>query len=278
MCHLYGFLASQPTRVDCAAVRSQEALVRQRYRHSRNLARAVGWGAAIFQEGEPAIQRRVIANHEEFRFDPKVAGAHTHAAIVHVRTATVGKAERKNTHPFFFHNWAFAHHGTVENFITLRRELMGELNPEYRRSIGGGTDSEHAFFLFLSYLKRSAGSVGTEAPIHRVRDSFSKSVSMLNEMTGRSGSMIRSHLTFFATNQQVFLASRQGGPLFWLERDRPAVCTICGESHGVVGVGESYHSIVLATEPLSGEEWREVPEGHYLFVDPDLAAEALPIE
>ncbi|MFH1276795.1 MAG: class II glutamine amidotransferase [Candidatus Eisenbacteria bacterium] len=275
---MYGFLASQPTRVECAAIRSQEALARQRYRHSRNLPRAVGWGAAVFQEGEPAIQRRVISNHEEFRFDPKVAAAHTHAAITHVRTSTAGKPERKNTHPFFFLNWAFAHVGTVENFNTLRRELMGELNPEYRRAIGGATDSEHAFFLFLSYLKRSAGSVGGETPIHRVRDSFMKALSMLNEMTGRSGSLIRSHLTFFATNQQVFLASRQGGPLYWLERDRPAVCKVCGESHGVVASGESYHAIVLATEPLSGEEWREVPEDHYLFVDPDLAVDVLPIE
>lgn len=277
MCHLYGYLASQPTRIDCAAVRSQEALVRQRSYLSRNLGRAVGWGAAIYLESEPAIHRRVISNHEEFRIDPKIAETPTHAAMTHVRTATVGKPERKNTHPFPFQNWAFAHHGSVENFPTLRRELMGELNPEYRRAIGGATDSEHAFFLFLSYLKRSAGSVGGDAPIHRIRDSFEKAVAMLNEMTGRSGSMIRSRLVFLATNRQVMLASRQGGPLYWLERRHASVCPVCRESHAVFSGDEPYHSVILATEPLSGEDWLEVPEDHFVLVDPDLAVRFSPI-
>jgi len=271
LCRLYGFLSSEPTRVDCALICSQRALVRHRSRHSRNLQRANGWGVALFRDDAPAAQRRVISNPDDFRFDPKVAATPTHAAIAHVRTGTIGKGERKNTHPFTFQNWAFAHTGTIENFHTLRRELMGELNPEYRRAIQGATDSEHAFFLFLSYLKRSAGSTGLDAPIHRVRDSFSKTIDMLNEMTGRSGSRIRSHLVVLATNRQVLLAYRQGGPLYFVERNRAAVCAVCGESHAVAGSGGSYRAVVVATEPLTGEEWVEVPEEEMLFVDPDLA-------
>jgi predicted glutamine amidotransferase len=94
---------------------------------------------------------------------------------------------------------------------------------------------------------------------------------MLNEMTGRSGSKIRSRLIFFATNHQVFLASRQGGGLFCLERDRASVCTVCGESHTVMTVGERYRCVLLATEPLTGEKWTEIPENQVVLVDPDLA-------
>jgi glutamine amidotransferase len=276
VCHVYGFLASQPTRVDCALVRSQQALVRERSAFSRNLTPASGWGAALFTRSEPVLYRKVVVNQEDFAFDPKAATMHTHAMLAHVRTATTGKAERRNTHPFDCQSWVFAHSGTIENFQTLRRELMGELNPEFRRSIQGSTDSEHAFYLFLSYLKRSAGSIGGDAPVHRIQDSFLKTVEMLNEMTGRAGSKIRSRLVFFATNQQVLLASRQGGDLFMLERDRASVCTICGESHTVMTAGEPYRCVVLATEPLSGEGWGEVPEGNVVLVDPDLAVTLVP--
>jgi len=271
LCHLYGFLASQPTRADCALVRSQQALVRERSVWTRYVTPANGWGAGLFVKEEPVLFRKVISNQEEFAFEPEAAATATHAMIAHVRTGTIGRAEKKNTHPFDFQGWLFAHSGTIENFHTLRRELMGELNPEFRRAIQGGTDSEHAFFLFLSYLKRSAGSIGGDAPVHRIRDSFVKTIEMLNEMTGRSGSKIRSRLLVFATNRQVFLAHRQGGGLHFLERDRASVCSLCGESHTVMTAGEPYRCVLLATEPLSGENWAEVPEGQVVFVDPDLA-------
>ena len=85
--------------------------------------------------------------------------------------------------------------------------------------------------------------------------------------------MIRSPLTILLTNRQVFLAYRQGGPLYWLEQDRAAVCPVCRESHAVMAGGEPYRSVVFATEPLSGEEWRELDEGRFLFVDPDFAVD-----
>ncbi|MFH1680322.1 MAG: hypothetical protein ABIH26_06710, partial [Candidatus Eisenbacteria bacterium] len=93
---------------------------------------------------------------------------------------------------------------------------------------------------------------------------------MLNEMTGRSGSKIRSRILFLATNRQALLACRQGGELYCLERDRAAVCTVCGESHTVMTAGEPYRCVIFATEPLSGEEWAEVPEESVALVDPDL--------
>ncbi len=271
MCRLYGFLASQPTRVECALVRSQQALVREQGTGGRNRTPVTGWGAAVFRSDEAVVYRRPLGNQESFSFDSEAAATPTHAFVAHVRAGSSGRADRRNTQPFEFQGWVFAHSGTIENFLTLRRELMGELNPEFRRAIQGSTDSEHAFFLFLSYLKRSAGSIGGDAPIHRIHDSFLKTVAMLNEMTGRSGSKIRSRLLLLATNRRVMLACRQGGKLFRLERDRAAVCAVCGESHTVMTAGAPYRCVAFATEPISGEDWTEVPEDRVVLVDPDLA-------
>lgn len=233
---------------------------------------------AFFPEDEPVIRKRILPPFEPFVFDPEAAAAAGHAAIAHLRTPGPGKAERKNTHPFQFRNWTFAMHGTIENFPPLRRELMGELNPEYRRSIQGHSDAEHAFFLFLSYLKRSAGSIGSDAPLHRIRDSFRKTFYMLNEMTGRSGSLIRSQIDALCTNRQVMLACRQRGALYQLERSQAEVCPICKASHAVVAAGEPYHAVVFATEPLSGEDWTEIPDNSVVMVDPDLGVVVDPLE
>jgi len=277
LCHLAGFLSTHPTRVDCAVVRSQQAFTRQRSRHSRNFPRATGWGAAYYGEEGPVVERRVISPYDDFLFDPTVAATPTHAMIAHVRTGTIGRPERKNTHPFSHQAWTMAQAGTIENFYTLRRELMGELNPEYRRNIHGATDAEHVFFLFLSYLKRSAGSIAGDAPIHRMRDSFQKTIAMLNEMTGRSGSGIRSVFSLLLTNRQVMIAYCQHTPFYYVERDRAVVCPVCGESHVVLPAESSYRSVLVASEPVSGEEWKEIPDEHMVLVDPDVNVSVEPV-
>lgn len=278
MCLIYGFLATHPTRVDCALVRSQNALIRKRTGQSRNIDHATGWGCAVYRDNEPVVNRRVFTPDEKFVFDPEMARTSTCAAIAHTRLGSAGVPENKNAHPFTHQAWTYAQHGTVENFNAMRRELMGELNPEYRRSIAGTTDAEHAFYLYLSYLKRSAGSTGGDAPIHRIRDSFLKTINMLNEMTGRSGSRIRSCLNVLCTNRQVLLACRQGGSLFYVHRNRAAVCPICREFHVTIGEEESYGAVVLASEPLSGEDWQEVPDRSVVLVDPDLSVLIAPLD
>jgi len=56
--------------------------------------------------------------------------------IAHLRAASHGKAEGKNTHPFVSGDWAFCHNGIWSSY-SLARELL-ELEPE------GDTDSEVA--------------------------------------------------------------------------------------------------------------------------------------
>ncbi len=166
----------------------------------------------------------------------------------------------------------------IENFQTIRRELMGEMPPELRRAIQGGTDSEHIFHLFLSYLKRSAGSIAGDAPINRIRDSFSKTISMLNGWSERTGTKVISRIVMLATNRRAMMAFRQGGPLFYLERDSVPICPVCREHHAISEEGESYRAVALSSEPTSGEEWQEVPEGTLMLVDPDLTVTFSPID
>ncbi len=276
--HIYGMIAAKPTRVDCALVRAQEALIRSGFTRSRNVPRPTGWGACLFLEEGIRASRSPVHNPYDKVVDRSLLGTEADGAIAHVRHGTAGKPDRRNTHPFVHGTWAFAHHGAVENFQTIRRELTGEMTPELRRAVKGTTDSEHIFYLFLSYLKRSAGSIAGDAPINRIRDAFEKTVVRLNEWSERTGSKVCSSLVMVACNRQVLLACRQRGPLHILERETPRHCPVCGTSHVSPGEEDSpCRSVIVASEPFTGEEWGEVPDGNLLLIDPDLSVSCTPI-
>jgi predicted glutamine amidotransferase len=79
------------------------------------------------------------------------------------------------------------------------------------------------------------------------------------------------------TNRQVLVAYRQHRPFYYVERDRALVCPVCGESHVVLPADSIYRSVVVASEPFSGEEWKEIPDEHMVFVDPDVSVSVMPI-
>lgn len=71
--------------------------------------------------------------------------------LAHVRATTGTAVQRSNCHPFQFKNWIFVHNGLIEDFPTLKRELLFEISPELFYFIEGSTDSEIMFYLALSF-------------------------------------------------------------------------------------------------------------------------------
>ena len=279
MSNLYGLIATEPTRVDCALLRSQRSLILSGFGESRNIQQPTGRGIALLlEEDEIRTAHEVIHTPLDTNLDQSQIQTPASAIIAHVRHGSIGKPDLKNTHPFQHESWVFAHHGTIENFQTIRREVMGEMPPELRRAVQGGTDSEHIFHLFLSYLKRSAGSIAGDAPINRIRDSFAKTISMLNEWSERTGTKVVSRIVILATNRRALLAFRQGGPLHYVERDAVLHCPICGEPHAATADDRPYRAVAVSSEPFSGEEWKEVPEGSLMLIDPDLTVTFSPLE
>src|SRR3990172_4392103 len=94
-------------------------------------------------------------------------GVDSEALIVHARPATVGGQKDENTHPFRFRRWLFAHDGSVEVFQEVKPRLVEALPDFLRRNVEGETDSEHAFMLFLKYLREGGhlDDLDTEARV-----------------------------------------------------------------------------------------------------------------
>lgn len=178
MCRLYGFIATEPTKVECSLIRAQNALLKQSRLDSRGFRHPDGWGIAYYVDALPVVERRSGAAYEDLRFDAAAKLVHARIVVAHVRAASVGVPSTANTHPFQLGRWVFAHNGTIRRFekvgprLEASTEAAGLLR--YRR---GTTDSELAFLWILGRIRRVArggleGYVPVEQMVRAVQDAL----------------------------------------------------------------------------------------------------------
>ena len=84
-------------------------------------------------------------------------------------------------------------------------------------------------------------------------------------------------LNMIMTDGEHFAGSRLGRTLWHLERDYTFECPICGKSHVHHERGADYRSVEIASEPLSDENWLEIPDSHVYTVDEDFYLLTLPV-
>ncbi len=83
-----------------------------------------------------------------------------------MRKGTRGQADNKNSHPFHFKNWIFAHNGSV-----ARDQLKSLLRPDYKSELKGETDSEVYFYFILQCIEEEDGNIinGIKKAINEVK-------------------------------------------------------------------------------------------------------------
>lgn len=268
MCRIYGFRATEETKVECSLVHAQNALMLQSRADVSGRSHSDGWGIAFYHNSHPEIERRATAAFEDLHFSETAERIFTTAVLAHVRLATVGEPSLLNSHPFSAGCWAFVHNGTVRGFERLRDRLESEMEPELRERIQGVTDSEHAFYWLLSRMAR-AGIAWTE-PCRAV-DELSRLVGeSVAELAARCSEVETEkppRLNFLLTDGEILIATRWENSLYWLEREGIHDCEICGIPHVHHRPNVEYRAVVVASEPITHEDWREVPDFSVLSVD-----------
>lgn len=261
MCRLYGFQATEPTRLECSLVRAQNALMAQSVKDREGLTHGHGWGVAEHADGLPFVEKQAWAAYHGEHFKKTAARLYSRMAIAHVRRATVGPPGLENTHPFVHGVWLFAHNGTVPNFEQVRGALLPELDELHRNEIGGATDSEHVFRYLLTLWQSHP-----ERPlIDILRDGVEQVLAWGEEIDPEANIS----LNLLWTNGQQFVGSRLNRTLWYLEREGIVRCEICGRSHVHHDPKQPYRAVEVASEPITDEDWRQVPNGTVFVVDPD---------
>lgn len=269
MCRLYAFRATEPTKVECALVHAQNALMVQSRRDREGLSHGHGWGIATWDNALPHVERQAWAAYHGEHFRRAAARIHASTVLAHVRRATVGPPAIENTHPFSDGSWAFAHNGTVPRFADIRAPMLAATTPAHREAIRGATDSEHVFHLLLSLHEAD--------PARPLLDVVREGAHRVMAWCDAFPSERALGLNMVLTDGARMVGTRLGRTLHYIERDALHACEVCGHPHIDHTPGRPYFAVVVASEPLTDEAWREIPDGSVYEITPDLRVHVEPL-
>ena len=218
----------------------------------------VGWYGA---SATPGVYRSIEPawNDENLR---ELAG-HISSPLffTHIRAAIGSAVQQTNCHPFRHENWLFMHNGYINEFATIKRDLMLTVDPSLYPQIQGQADTEVLFFLALTFgleddppgaIEQAIGLVETIAGRHGVPHPFQGTIATTD---GESIWAFR------------YSSERKSRTLFYTT-DVPTLRKLYPERHDLQGFSEDARLIV--SEPLGDVAgvWNEVPESSWGVVGP----------
>lgn len=269
MCRLYAMRANEPTRVECSLVHAQNALMEQSRMDTEGLVHSHGWGVADYANGQPLINKQVWAAYHGEHFAEAAARIFAHTAIAHVRRATVGDTSIENTHPFHHGRWIFAHNGTIRHFREVRDVMMEHIDPSLRGDIRGTTDSEHVFYYLMTLQEENPGRL--------LRETIAQGLAQIIRWSHEVDPEAPIGLNIVLTDGKRLVGSRIGRTLWHLVRDKVERCDICGQFHVHHTVGAHYRAVEIASEPITDDNWRPLPDGSVISVDEDFVPRIEPL-
>jgi glutamine amidotransferase len=150
MCRLFG-MSGGPRRVSATfwLIEAPDSLAEQSRREPD------GTGLGTFDEsGHALVSKQPLAAYEDQQFAREAREVHSHTFIAHIRFASTGAVNLKNTHPFEQQGRLFAHNGVIGDVPSLDRELGDAAS-----LVEGDTDSER-FFALITRATEQTGDVG----------------------------------------------------------------------------------------------------------------------
>jgi len=242
MCELFAMSANQPTDVG-------RYLSRLIPRGGKSGPHADGWGVAyfegrasrVFKDAVPAAESRYLSLLAKSRLKSTTV-------VAHIRRANPASAGRTaaNTHPFERewngHSWIFAHNGKLPGLIGMARRTSGRFQPL------GDTDSEKAFCMLLDAIATNVMHGGAISP----GDVTAAIEPVVNELS--------------ALGEFNFILS-DGEYLFVHAHTRLHVL-----EQSLYTSASRKSQVLLATAPLTNENWRPLSPGGIRVYQSGMAA------
>jgi predicted glutamine amidotransferase len=150
MCRLFGLTAgAEPVTAKFWLLQAPDSLRKQSHREPD------GTGLGYYdRDGQPHVDKQPLAAFRDREFAREAREVQSSTFVAHIRFASTGALELKNTHPFEQHNRLFAHNGVLEDLPSLERRLGDAIS-----LVQGDTDSERLFALITTEIERHGGDV-----------------------------------------------------------------------------------------------------------------------
>ncbi|MGW4112372.1 class II glutamine amidotransferase [Actinosynnema sp. NPDC004786] len=150
MCRLFG-LSAAPRRVRATfwLLEAPDSLAAQSRREPD------GTGLGVFDaDGAPRVDKRPLAAYRDGEFAREAKERESTTFLAHIRYASTGGLDPRNTHPFEQRGRLFAHNGILGDLPALEAELG-----EHRDLVAGDTDSERLFALITKHADANGGDL-----------------------------------------------------------------------------------------------------------------------
>ncbi|MEU4806564.1 class II glutamine amidotransferase [Actinosynnema sp. NPDC023587] len=252
MCRLFG-LSAAPLRVHAAfwLLEAPDSLARQSRREPDGTG--LGWFDA---DGAPQVDKQPIAAYEDERFARDAREVESTTFLAHVRYASTGGLEPRNTHPFEQHGRLFAHNGVIGDLPRLEAELG-----DHRDLVAGDTDSER-FFALITRHAEALGDVG-------------EGVTAAARWVADTLPVFAINLVLTTPTELWALRYPDTHDLFVLHRDPTGRhlehASAAGRIRARSGALADHPAVVVATERMDeNPEWLPLRPGELLHVDGDL--------
>ncbi|MGW5606394.1 class II glutamine amidotransferase [Streptomyces sp. NPDC003753] len=257
MCRLFG-LSCAPRRAHATfwLLDAPDSLSRQS--HHDPDGTGLGYFAA---DGTPRVDKAPIAAYQDRAFAQEARREESATFLAHVRFASTGSLDTRNTHPFEQDGRLFAHNGVIEGLDKLDDHLG-----EDRSLVQGDTDSERFFALITRETRKHDGDVsaGIEQAARWIAGNLP--VYALNLILITFDQLWA--LRYPDTHDLYVLERRAGGQHGNRHLDHSG-------SHGRMRIHcehlTDHPSVVVASERMDDNPyWREMQPGALLHVGPDL--------
>jgi len=261
MCRLFGMTGgSEPVSASFWLLEAPDSLSVQSRREPD------GTGLGTFDaSGSPDVQKWPIAAYEDRAFAEEARHVSSTTFVAHIRYASTGEVEKKNTHPFEQRGRLFAHNGVVEGLDLLQDELG-----DYASLVEGDTDSERVFALITQQIDAADGDIGTGITA--------------------AARWIAEHLPLYALNVVLTTADEvwalrypETHRLFVLDRNAGGhrgdrhldAASAAGSIRVRSGHLATRPAVVIASEPMDEDPgWRPLEVGELVHVGPDLTVDS----
>jgi glutamine amidotransferase len=253
MCRLFG-MTGGPERISATfwLLQAPDSLSQQSHREPD------GTGLGSYSEaGKPLVSKQPLAAYEDHRFATEAKEIHSRTFVAHVRYASNGGLERKNTHPFEQADRLFAHNGVIGDVDQLDTELGDSLS-----LVHGDTDSERFFALITREAQRT-GDLGQAITSAGRWVAANLPVFAINCVLITDSDLYA--LRYPDTHELHVLERAAGGPsgTEHLEHSGDPRETRVHSAHLA-----DHPSVVVASEPMDDDPaWRALDSGQLLHVD-----------
>jgi predicted glutamine amidotransferase len=259
MCRLFGLTAgTTPVRATFWLLDAPDSLEAQSHRN------VDGSGIGFFDaKGGPVLDKQPEPAFADEEFNHEARQAQSVTFVAHVRYATAGGRDIRNTHPFAMRGRIMAHNGGFGELARLDERLGS-----YENLVLGDTDSERYFALITQQADARDGDVGAGITAAARWIGANLPVSSLNTVVATAGELWALR---YPAQHALHILDRRGAP-----GERPPGLHVRSATSSMhVPALDPGASVVVASEELDGETgWRMLAPGELVHVRPDLTVES----